>query len=103
MQRGQRNVPVYLREQQQAEEKAQEKLLLLKEQQRDKRYMDEEQVCVKVHFITVSLQLISCISVYLKGIYSVYNFYVIYGICFLNQLFVSCCNEQNIFPGINKV
>ncbi|TKS69654.1 Coiled-coil domain-containing protein 81 [Collichthys lucidus] len=43
MQRGQRNVPVYLREQQQAEEKAQEKLLLLKEQQRDKRHMDEEQ------------------------------------------------------------
>lgn len=45
MQRAQRNVPVYLREQQQAEEKAQEKLLLLKEQQRDKQYMDEEQVC----------------------------------------------------------
>lgn len=45
MQREQRNVPVYLREQQQAEEKAQEKLLLLKEQQRDKQYMDEEQVC----------------------------------------------------------
>ncbi|XP_076587231.1 coiled-coil domain-containing protein 81-like isoform X1 [Chaetodon auriga] len=43
MQRAQRNVPVYLREQQQAEEKAQEKLLLLKEQQRDKQYMDEEQ------------------------------------------------------------
>ncbi|XP_038558203.1 coiled-coil domain-containing protein 81-like isoform X2 [Micropterus salmoides] len=42
-QREQRNVPVYLREQQQAEEKAQEKLLLLKEQQRDKQYMDEEQ------------------------------------------------------------
>lgn len=45
MQRAQRNVPVYLREKQQAEEKAQEKLLLLKEQQRDKQYMDEEQVC----------------------------------------------------------
>ncbi|XP_068586731.1 coiled-coil domain-containing protein 81-like [Cebidichthys violaceus] len=43
MQRAQRNVPVYLREQQQAEERAQEKLLLLKEQQRDKQYMDEEQ------------------------------------------------------------
>ncbi|XP_070821522.1 coiled-coil domain-containing protein 81-like [Chaetodon trifascialis] len=43
MQRAQRNVPVYLREQQQAEEKAQEKLLLLKEQQRDKQYRDEEQ------------------------------------------------------------
>ncbi|XP_051235052.1 coiled-coil domain-containing protein 81-like isoform X2 [Dicentrarchus labrax] len=43
MQRAQRNVPVYLREQQQAEEKAQEKLLLLKEQQRDKQYMDKEQ------------------------------------------------------------
>ncbi|XP_055363148.1 coiled-coil domain-containing protein 81-like isoform X3 [Betta splendens] len=43
MQRAQRNVPVNLREQQQAEEKAQEKLLLLKEQQRDKRYMEEEQ------------------------------------------------------------
>ncbi|XP_018539213.1 coiled-coil domain-containing protein 81 isoform X2 [Lates calcarifer] len=44
MQRAQRNVPVYLREQQQAEEKAQEKLLLLKEQQRDKQCMEEEQV-----------------------------------------------------------
>ncbi|XP_049906486.1 coiled-coil domain-containing protein 81-like [Epinephelus moara] len=43
MQRAQRNVPVYLREQQQAEEKAQEKLLLLKEQLRDKQYMDKEQ------------------------------------------------------------
>ncbi|XP_042343523.1 coiled-coil domain-containing protein 81-like [Plectropomus leopardus] len=43
MQRALRNVPVYLREQQQAEEKAQEKLLLLKEQQRDKQYMDREQ------------------------------------------------------------
>ncbi|XP_034418361.1 coiled-coil domain-containing protein 81-like isoform X2 [Cyclopterus lumpus] len=43
MQRAQRNVPVYLREQQQAEERAQEKLLLLKEQQRDKQYMDQEQ------------------------------------------------------------
>ncbi|XP_044048588.1 coiled-coil domain-containing protein 81-like [Siniperca chuatsi] len=43
MQRAQRNVPVYMREQQQAEEKAQEKFLLLKEQQRDKQYMDEEQ------------------------------------------------------------
>ncbi|KAF1392671.1 hypothetical protein PFLUV_G00030480 [Perca fluviatilis] len=43
MQRAQRNVPVYLREQQQAEEKAYEKLLLLGEQQRDKQYMDEEQ------------------------------------------------------------
>lgn len=48
MQRAQRNVPVYLREQQQAEEKAQEKLLLLKEQQRDKQYMDEKQVCACV-------------------------------------------------------
>ncbi|XP_023270364.1 coiled-coil domain-containing protein 81 [Seriola lalandi dorsalis] len=43
MQRAQRNVPVYLREQQQAEEKAQEKLLLIKEQQRDKQCMEEEQ------------------------------------------------------------
>ncbi|GLD55966.1 coiled-coil domain-containing protein 81 isoform X1 [Lates japonicus] len=43
MQRAQRNVPVYLREQQQAEENAQEKLLLLKEQQRDKQCMEEEQ------------------------------------------------------------
>ncbi|KAK5874180.1 hypothetical protein PBY51_019152 [Eleginops maclovinus] len=43
MQRAQRNVPVYLREQQQAEEKAQEKLLLLKEQQRDRQHMDQEQ------------------------------------------------------------
>uniref|UniRef100_UPI0037E8265A coiled-coil domain-containing protein 81-like n=1 Tax=Semicossyphus pulcher TaxID=241346 RepID=UPI0037E8265A len=43
MQRAQRNVPVYLRKQQEAEEKAQEKLLLLKEQQRDKQYMEEEQ------------------------------------------------------------
>ncbi|XP_008290773.1 coiled-coil domain-containing protein 81 [Stegastes partitus] len=47
MQRAQRNVPVYLREQQQAEEKAQEKLLLLKEQQRDQQYMEEEQVKLK--------------------------------------------------------
>ncbi|XP_054464942.1 coiled-coil domain-containing protein 81-like isoform X2 [Anoplopoma fimbria] len=43
MQRDQRDVPVYLREQQQAEERAQEKLLLLKEQQRDKQYMEKEQ------------------------------------------------------------
>ncbi|XP_051800812.1 coiled-coil domain-containing protein 81 [Acanthochromis polyacanthus] len=47
MQRAQRNVPVYLREQQEAAEKAQEKLLLLKEQQRDQEYMEEEQVKVK--------------------------------------------------------
>ncbi|XP_047435850.1 coiled-coil domain-containing protein 81-like isoform X2 [Mugil cephalus] len=47
MQRAQRNVPVYLREQQQAEEKAQEKLLLLEEQLRDARYMEEEQAKVK--------------------------------------------------------
>lgn len=46
MQRAQRNVPVYLREQQKAEEKAQEKLLLLNEQQKDKQHMDEEQVFV---------------------------------------------------------
>lgn len=46
MQRAQRNVPVYLREQQKAEERAQEKLLLLKEQQKDKQHMDEEQVFV---------------------------------------------------------
>ena len=44
MQRAQNNVPVYLREQQQAEEKAQEKLLLLQEQLRDKQHMAEEQV-----------------------------------------------------------
>uniref|UniRef100_UPI003AB0DE24 coiled-coil domain-containing protein 81-like n=1 Tax=Centroberyx gerrardi TaxID=166262 RepID=UPI003AB0DE24 len=43
MQRAQRNVPVYLREQQLAEEQAQEMLLLLKEQQRDKLYMEKEQ------------------------------------------------------------
>ncbi|XP_029947273.1 coiled-coil domain-containing protein 81 isoform X2 [Salarias fasciatus] len=43
MQRTQRNVPVYLREQQQAEEKAQEQLLLLREQQKDKQYMEEQQ------------------------------------------------------------
>ncbi|KAA8595856.1 hypothetical protein FQN60_011147 [Etheostoma spectabile] len=43
MQRAQRNVPVYLRQQQQAEEKVYEKLLLLEEQKRDKQYMDEEQ------------------------------------------------------------
>ncbi|XP_028258332.1 coiled-coil domain-containing protein 81-like isoform X2 [Parambassis ranga] len=44
MQRARRNVPVYLREQQQADERAQEKLLLLNEQLRDKQYMEEEQV-----------------------------------------------------------
>ncbi|KAM7014727.1 coiled-coil domain-containing protein 81-like [Tautogolabrus adspersus] len=44
MQRAKRNVPVYLRKQQEAEEKAQEKLLLLQEQQRDKQLMQEEQV-----------------------------------------------------------
>ena len=44
MQRAQNNVPVYLREQQQAEEKAEEKLLLLQEQLRDKQHMAEEQV-----------------------------------------------------------
>nr|XP_046247569.1 coiled-coil domain-containing protein 81-like isoform X2 [Scatophagus argus]XP_046247576.1 coiled-coil domain-containing protein 81-like isoform X2 [Scatophagus argus] len=43
MQRAQRNIPVYLREQKQTEEKVQEKLLLLEEQQRDKQYMDKEQ------------------------------------------------------------
>ncbi|XP_010782171.1 coiled-coil domain-containing protein 81 isoform X2 [Notothenia coriiceps] len=43
MQRAQINVPVYLREQQQAEEKDQEKLLLLKEQQRDRQHMHQEQ------------------------------------------------------------
>ncbi|XP_039991358.1 coiled-coil domain-containing protein 81-like isoform X2 [Xiphias gladius] len=43
MQRAQRNIPVCLREQQQAEEKAQEKLLLLKEQQREKQCIEEEQ------------------------------------------------------------
>ncbi|XP_067352148.1 coiled-coil domain-containing protein 81-like isoform X2 [Channa argus] len=43
MQRAQRNVPLYLKEQQKAEEKAQEKLLLLKEQQKDKQYMEKEQ------------------------------------------------------------
>lgn len=46
MQRAKRNVPVYLREQQQAAEKAQEKLLLFKEQQKDKQIMEEEQVCM---------------------------------------------------------
>ncbi|KAM3625825.1 uncharacterized protein V6R79_018137 [Siganus canaliculatus] len=44
MQRAQRNVPVYRREQWEAEEKAQEKLLLLREQQRDEQLMDDEQV-----------------------------------------------------------
>ncbi|CAJ1049483.1 coiled-coil domain-containing protein 81-like [Xyrichtys novacula] len=43
MQRAKRNVPVYLRIQQEAEEKAQEKLLLLQEQLRDKQIMEEEQ------------------------------------------------------------
>ncbi|XP_041650656.1 coiled-coil domain-containing protein 81-like [Cheilinus undulatus] len=43
MQRAKRNVPVYLRRQQEAEEKAQEKLLLLQEQHRDKQFMKEEQ------------------------------------------------------------
>ncbi|XP_041838288.1 coiled-coil domain-containing protein 81-like isoform X2 [Melanotaenia boesemani] len=43
-QRERRNVPVYLREQQQAEEKAQEKLLLLNEQLRDKHQMEQERV-----------------------------------------------------------
>ncbi|KAM8894927.1 coiled-coil domain-containing protein 81-like isoform 2-T2 [Spinachia spinachia] len=43
MQRAQRNVPVYLRELQQADERKQEKLLLLEEQHRDKQYMDQEQ------------------------------------------------------------
>uniref|UniRef100_A0A8D3BLC0 Coiled-coil domain-containing protein 81 n=1 Tax=Scophthalmus maximus TaxID=52904 RepID=A0A8D3BLC0_SCOMX len=43
MQRARRNVPVYLRKQQQAEEKARDKLLLLKEQQRDIQLMEEEQ------------------------------------------------------------
>lgn len=43
MQRANSNVPVYLREQQQAEEKVQERLLLLKEQQKDKLFMEKEQ------------------------------------------------------------
>ncbi|XP_068455484.1 coiled-coil domain-containing protein 81-like isoform X1 [Clinocottus analis] len=43
MQRAQRNVPVYLREQQQAEQRAQEKLLLLQEQHRDQQLMHQEQ------------------------------------------------------------
>ncbi|XP_019935286.2 coiled-coil domain-containing protein 81 isoform X1 [Paralichthys olivaceus] len=49
MQRAQRNVPVYLREQEQAEEKARDKLLLLKEQQRDKQRMEEEQERLNEH------------------------------------------------------
>uniref|UniRef100_A0A8C9X1L9 Coiled-coil domain-containing protein 81 n=1 Tax=Sander lucioperca TaxID=283035 RepID=A0A8C9X1L9_SANLU len=49
MQRAQRNVPVYLREQQQAQEKVYEKLLLLEEQQRDKKYMDKEQEKLNEH------------------------------------------------------
>ncbi|XP_028296776.1 coiled-coil domain-containing protein 81-like isoform X2 [Gouania willdenowi] len=47
MQRAQRNVPLYLREQQQVEEKAQEKLLLLKEQQNDRLFMEEQQTKLK--------------------------------------------------------
>ncbi|CAN9507199.1 unnamed protein product [Ophioblennius macclurei] len=43
MQRAQRNVPVYLREQREAEEKAQEQLLLLREQREDEQYMMERQ------------------------------------------------------------
>ncbi|XP_074521751.1 coiled-coil domain-containing protein 81-like [Halichoeres trimaculatus] len=43
MQRAKRNIPVYLRKQQEAEERAQEKLLLLHEQQRDKQFMEGEQ------------------------------------------------------------
>lgn len=46
MYRAQRNVPVYLKEQQQAEEKAQEKLLVFQEQQRVKQHMDEQEVFV---------------------------------------------------------
>ncbi|KAM9861160.1 coiled-coil domain-containing protein 81-like [Aulostomus maculatus] len=49
MQRARRNIPVYLREQQQAEEKTQEKLLLLKAQQRDQFYMLEEQANLNEH------------------------------------------------------
>ncbi|XP_039462464.1 uncharacterized protein DDB_G0290301-like isoform X2 [Oreochromis aureus] len=47
MQWTQRNVPVYLRGQQQADERALEKLLLLKQQERDEQYMEEEQVKLK--------------------------------------------------------
>ncbi|XP_044208953.1 coiled-coil domain-containing protein 81-like isoform X1 [Thunnus albacares] len=49
MQRAQRNVPVYLREQQQTEEKAQERLLLFKELQRDKQFMEKEQAKLHEH------------------------------------------------------
>ncbi|KAG7234647.1 hypothetical protein INR49_004172 [Caranx melampygus] len=44
MQRAQRNVPVCLREQQQAEEEAQEKVLLLQDKQREQQSMEQEQV-----------------------------------------------------------
>lgn len=50
MQWTQRNVPVYLRRQQQADERALEKLLFLKQQERDEQYMEEEQVEARVHF-----------------------------------------------------
>lgn len=64
MQRAQRNVPVYMREQQKAEDKAQEKLLLLKEQQKDKQHIDEEQVFVYKHvFRYFHENQIKCVSV----------------------------------------
>lgn len=53
MQRANSNVPVYLREQQQAEEKVQERLLLLKEQQKDKLFMEKEQVGHIFFFISL--------------------------------------------------
>ncbi|KAF7654769.1 hypothetical protein LDENG_00064850 [Lucifuga dentata] len=47
MQRAQKNIPIYLREERLAEEQAQEKLLLIKEQQRDKLYMEQQQAKMK--------------------------------------------------------
>ncbi|XP_076740175.1 coiled-coil domain-containing protein 81 [Maylandia zebra] len=57
MQWTQRNVPVYLRRQQQADERALEKLLFLKQQERDEQYMEEEQVKLKEQVASFNLQM----------------------------------------------
>ena len=84
MQRAQRNVPVYLREQQQAEEKAQEKLLLLKEQQRDKQYMDKEQVCVCVCV---------CVCVFPQT-----NVLSPFALCIVTTTYEMCSNSYTVQP-----